>query len=485
MPHFSSPPSSETARRWTALYLVCLGILMIVLDTTIVNIALPSIKADLSLSDASATWIVNAYIVTFGGFLLLGGRLGDLFGPRRAFLCGLVVFTLASLACGLANTELQLILSRSIQGLGGAVVSATSLSLIVRLFEEPTERPKAMAVYSFVCAAGGSIGVLLGGILTNTLSWNWIFLINLPVGAAVFAISMRLLPRDTARTENVSPDIAGATTVTASLVLAIFAVVESDKGRLTSSLTGTLAISAVTLMALFLIIESKTRAPLVPLALFRLRSVSVANTIALLWAAAAFAWTFLAALYLQFVLKFTPLQVGLTFLPSSLIMAAFSLGLSARLVIRFGMRLPLAMGLLLTAASLLLLGIAPLDGGFVPYVLPAMALNGIGGGIASTALFLSALTDVNARDSGLASGVIKTSFLMGGALGLAGLAKFATFYAERVTTSEVPPLVVLSTGYQAAFVAAAALVLVAAGLTHLLPRRLAAAGPTRAEEASS
>ena len=339
-------------RRWLALIVLCLGDLMIVLDTTIVNVALPSIRQDLGFSEASLAWVVNAYLLTFGGFLLLGGRLGDLFGHRRLFLIGITLFTLASLACGLATTQWFLVAARAVQGLGGAIVSAVALSLMMTLFTEPAERAKAMGVFGFVAAGGGSIGVLLGGILTNTLNWHWIFLVNIPVGAVVCALSLLLLPAAGSRAASRHLDIAGAVTVTASLMLAVFAIVNGNEAGWASGRTIGLLAAAAALLAVFLAIESRVRSPLMPLRLFRLRNVATANIVGVLWAAAMFAWFFLSALYLQSVLGYSPLQVGLAFLPANLIMAAFSLGLSAKLVMRFGIRAPLAVGLLLAAVGL-------------------------------------------------------------------------------------------------------------------------------------
>ena len=317
---------------------------MIVLDTTIVNVALPSIREDLHFTETSLVWVVNAYMLTFGGFLLLGGRLGDLFGSRRLFLLGLVFFSLASLGCGLATSQTALIAARALQGLGGAVVTAVALSLIMGLFTEATERAKAMGIYGFVCSAGGSIGVLLGGFLTTALNWHWIFLVNLPIGLLVYLASARLLPRDPPRATAVRLDIGGAVTVTVSTMLAVYAIVNGHQLGWTSPLTLTLLGTALALFAIFLLIEARVREPLMPLGLFRLRNVAIANAAAVLWAASMFAWFFISALYLQLVLGYNAMQVGLSFLPANLIMAAFSLGLSAKIVMRFGWRVPLGWG---------------------------------------------------------------------------------------------------------------------------------------------
>jgi EmrB/QacA subfamily drug resistance transporter len=457
-------------RRWLALIILCLGDLMIVLDTTIVNVALPSIRTDLGFSETSLVWVVNAYMLTFSGFLLLGGRLGDLFGHRRLFLLAIVLFTLASLGCGLATSQALLIVARAVQGLGGAVVSAVALSLIMILFTEPAERAKAMGVIGFVAAGGGSIGVLLGGVLTNALDWHWIFLVNLPIGVAVFALCLALLPADRRLATTGRLDVAGAVTVTASLMLAVYAIVNGNEAGWTSKQTVGLLAAAAALLALFLGIEARVRSPLMPLGLFRLRNVAVANVVGVLWAAAMFAWFFIAALYLQLVLGYSPLQVGLAFLPSNLIMAAFSLGLSAKLVLRFGIRLPLAMGLLLAAVGLALFARAPVDGTFAIDVLPGMLLLGLGAGIAFNPVLLAAMSDVAPSEAGLASGVVNTAFMMGGALGLAVLASLAAARADALLGAGAVVPAALNGGYHIAFAVGAVFAAAAAALAGALLR---------------
>jgi len=472
------PHRIEGRQRWAALAVLCLGVLMIVLDTTIVNVALPSIKADLGFTETSLVWVVNAYMLTFGGFLLLGGRLGDLFGHRRLFLGGITLFTLASLACGLANSQGLLIAARAAQGLGGAVVSAVSLSLIMNLFTEPAERAKAMGVYGFVCAGGGSIGVLLGGVLTSSLSWHWIFLVNLPIGGAVYALCVALLPGGKVQGVGGRLDVAGAVTVTSALMLAVYAIVNGNEvGWGAGQSLGMLGAAAV-LMAVFLVIESRVAEPLMPLSLFRLRNVAVSNVAGVLWAAAMFAWFFISALYMQRELNFTPMQVGLAFLPANIIMAVFSLGLSARLVMRFGIRGPLAGGLLVAAAGLALFARAPLDGTMLVDVVPGMVLLGLGAGVAFNPMLLAAMSDVSPSESGLASGVVNTSFMMGGAVGLAVLASLADARTQALTAAGASLPVALSGGYQLAFVIGAGFALVAGllGAVFLRPGAQAGAG---------
>ena len=474
----------DAHRRWLALYVLCAGVLMIVLDTTIVNVALPSIREDLGFSATSLVWVVNAYMLTFGGFLLLGGRLGDLFGHRRLFLAGIALFTLASLGCGLAGSQAALIGARAAQGLGGAVVSAVALSLIMNLFTAEAERAKAMGVYGFVCAAGGSIGVLLGGLLTSALDWHWIFLVNLPIGVAVYALCRRLLPASDVRQGERRLDVLGAVAVTSAAMLAVYAIVDGNEAGFTSAQTIGLLGASSLLVALFLAWEAQARSPLVPLRLFRSRNLVTANVVGVLWAAAMFAWFFISALYLQRVAGYDALGVGLAFLPANLAMAACSLGLSAKLVVRFGNRRPLVAGLVIAAAGLALFARAPLDARFAIDVLPAMLLLGFGAGIAFNPLLLAAMSDVAPSESGLASGAVNTSFMLGGALGLALLASFAAARTGGALARGFGEAAALNAGYHLAFAIGAVFAVIAALLAavSLRPGATAAArrGPATA-----
>ena len=457
--------------RWLALLVLCLGDLMIVLDVTIVGVALPSIQEDLGFSEESLAWIVNAYLITFGGFLLLGGRLGDLFGHRRLFLLGIALFTLASAACGFATSQEMLVAARAVQGVGGAVVSAVALSLTMTLFTEPAERAKAMGVFGFVASGGGSLGVLLGGILTDVLNWHWIFLVNVPVGIAVVVLSLMLIPSERVATAAQKLDVAGAVMVTASLMLAVYAIVNGNEvGWVTARTLGLLAAAGVLLVA-FLVIESRVESPLVPLRLFRKRNIAVSNVVGVLWAGAMFAWFFLTALYLQLVLGYSPLEVGLAFLPGNIIMGILSISLSAKLVMRFGLRLPLAVGLGLAGVGLLLLARAPVDGSFVVDVLPAMILLGLGAGMAFNPLLLAAMSDVEPNEAGLASGVVNTSFMMGGALGLAVLASLAASRTDTLLADGLSEAAALTGGYHVAFFVGALFAFSAAALGGLLLRQ--------------
>ncbi|HEY7196833.1 MAG TPA: MFS transporter [Gaiellaceae bacterium] len=445
----------DSRARWLALIVLCLGDLMIVLDSTIVNVALPSVREDLGFSETSLAWVVNAYLLTFGGFLLLGGRLGDLYGHRRLFVGGIALFTAASLACGLAQSQHFLIAARAVQGFGGALVAVVALSLVMMLFTEPGERAKAMGVIGFIAAGGGSVGVLLGGVLTDVLDWHWVFLVNLPVGVVVVALTLVLIPGGAGVAQSKRLDVAGAITVTAALMLAVYAIVNgNDKGWTSGQTLGLLA-AAAALFALFIAIEARSRSPLVPLGLLRLHNLATANIVGILWAGGMFAWFFLSALYLQLVLGYSPLQVGLAFLPANLIMASFSLGLSAKLVMRYGLRKPLGLGLGLAAAGLILFARAPVDGNFVVDVLPSMVLLGVGAGMAFNPVLLAAMGEVEQSEAGLASGIVNTAFMMGGALGLAVLASLAAHRSASLVEAGKGSLESLNGGYHLAFLVGA------------------------------
>jgi EmrB/QacA subfamily drug resistance transporter len=475
-------PTMTPRDRWLALYTLCAASLMIVLDSTIVNVALPSIREDLGFSETSLAWVVNAYLLTFGGFLLLGGRLGDLLGHRRLFLAGIALFTIASLCCGLAGSQGFLVAARAVQGLGGAVASAVSLSLMMNLFTEPADRAKAMGVFGFVASGGGSIGVLLGGVLTDALDWHWIFLVNLPIGVAVCLLSLRLLPAARMDSTGTRLDVGGAVTVTASLMLAVYAIVNGgQKGWLSGQTLGLLA-AAVALLGVFLTLESHVRSPLMPLRLLRLRNVATANVVGIMWAAAMFAWFFISALYLQLVLGYSPLQVGLAFLPGNLVMGVLSLGFSAKLVMRFGIKPPLVVGLSIAAVGLALFARAPVDGNFLVDVFPSMVLLGFGAGIAFNPVLLAAMSDVEPQESGLASGIVNTAFMMGGALGLAVLASVAASRSSSLRSSGEGPLASLVGGYHLAFLIGAIFAVGAAAVGGSLLRSLPAHAPAPGAE---
>jgi EmrB/QacA subfamily drug resistance transporter len=451
----------ESRARWLALYVLCLGDFMIVLDGTIVNVALPTIRDDLGFSETSLAWVVNAYLLTFGGFLLLGGRLGDLFGHRRLFLIGIGLFTAASLGCGLSSSQELLVSMRAVQGLGGALVAAVALSLVMTLFTETADRAKAMGIFGFVLSGGGVVGVLLGGILTDVLSWHWIFLVNIPVGALVFVLSLRLLPAAPGIASG-RLDVGGAVTITAALMLAVYAIVNGNDNGWTSALTLGLLGGAVVLVAVFLALEAWIAVPLVPLGIFRNRNVSTSNVIGVFMAAGLFAYFFFSALYMQQVLGYSPLEVGLAYLPGTILWGASSL-YSDKLVMRFGIKPPLLAGLGLMTLSLLLFARVPVDGSWALDILPATLAVGLGAGIGFNPILLAAMSGVGPEQAGLASGIVNTSFMMGGALGLAVLASVADYRTSSLTDSGTDAVAALNGGYHAAFLLGAAF-LVTAGV---------------------
>jgi EmrB/QacA subfamily drug resistance transporter len=459
-PHASRARRAETRAlrsRQAALLVLCMGELMIVLDTTIVNVALPSIRSSLGFSQTSLAWVVNGYTLSFGGFLLIAGRLGDLYGRRRWFTAGTALFTAASLLCGLSGTQAELTAARGIQGLAGAIVAATSLSLITSLFPEASQRCRAMALFGFVTAGGGCIGVLAGGVLTGLLDWHWIFLVNVPVGIAVCLLSTTV-PSDDPRPRHVQGrlNVTGAVTVTAAITLMVYAIVGTGQHRWLSWPTLWPLTAAAGLAAVFVITQARSSAPLLSRRIARAPNFALANGIGILWAATLFAWFFFSALYLQVVLGYSPVRVGLAFLPASLLMAFVSLRLSARLVGRLGRRIPLTGGLILAAAGLALLARAPVSGNYAIDVLPAMLLFGVAGGIVLNPLLLAATSDIPPDDAGVASGAVNSSFMMGGALSLGMLATVSAARTGSLVTSGHSQLAALNGGYHIAFAAGGA-----------------------------
>jgi EmrB/QacA subfamily drug resistance transporter len=447
--------------RWIALVVLCAGMLMIILDQTIVNVALPSIQDDLGFSQSSLAWVVNAYLIAFGGVLLLAGRLGDLIGRKRVFLAGLAVFTLASLACGAAQSEALLIGARFVQGLGGAMTSAVILGMIVALFPRPVERAKAIGVYAFVASAGASIGLLAGGVLTEALNWHWIFFVNVPIGIATGVIAARLLRHDEGIGLERGADAPGALLIVGALMLAVYTIVEVPGHGWGSAHTLGLGAVALALIAGFVAREATAAHPLVPLRIFRSRTVAGANLVQILMVAGLLGMFFLGALYLQRVLGYGALQVGLAFLPVALGIGTLSLGASARLITRFGARATLVPGLVLVAAGLALFRRAPLGADYATDLLPVMVLLGIGAGLAFPALMTLAMSSATPSDSGLASGLVNTTQQVGGALGLAVLATLSTTRTEGLRAAGDAPDAALLGGYHLAFAIAALLVLAA------------------------
>jgi EmrB/QacA subfamily drug resistance transporter len=465
-------PDRDERKRWLALLLVCAAQLMIVLDGTIVNVALPVIQSSLGFSEVSLSWVVNAYLLTFGGFLLLGGRAGDLFGRRRVFMVGLALFTLASLFCGLAGSQAFLVAARAVQGLGGAIIAPAALSIIITTFTEPADRARAMGIWGFVVSGGGTIGVLLGGVLVGTLGWPWIFLVNLPIGIVTLALCRPLL--DAGRSESAGAgggfDLAGALLVTASLVAAVYAIVGANTVGWTSSRTVILLVVAASLMGLFVAVEARTRVPLVPLGIFRSRNLTVSNVAMVLTVAGIFGWFFFGALYLQRVLGYGSLQTGLAFLPAMLVLGALSYSAAAKVVNRLGVKPMLVFGMALLVISLLLFARAPVEASFLVDVLPGMLLLGFGASFAFLTVILASVSGVPERDAGLASGLVNTAQQLGGALGLAVLASVAASRTKGLGGAGSDPVAALNGGYHAAFLLSAILVALAAVLATALLR---------------
>ena len=468
--------------RWIALVVLCVGTLMIVLDQTIVNVALPSIRTDLGFSQSGLAWVVNAYLIAFGGLLLLAGRVGDLVGRRRVFLTGLAVFTAASLLCGLAQNQDMLVAARFLQGAGGAMTSAVVLGMIVTMFEDPGERARAIGVYSSVAAAGASIGLLAGGVLTQAINWHWIFFVNIPIGLATALVAARIVDRDAGLGLGQGADVPGAVLIVGALMLAVYTIVEAgDSGWVSAHTLGFGALAAA-LLAGFVAREARTRNPLMPLRVFRSRVVALANTIQALTVAGLFGMFFLGALYMQRVLGYDAIEVGLAFLPVALIIGTLSLGLSARLIMRAGARATLIPGLVLVAAGLALFQRVPVEGDYVRDLLPAMLLLGLGGGLTFPSLMTLAMAAATPSDSGLLSGLANTTMQVGGALGLAVLATLSTTRTDSLVAEGHSPAFALTSGYQLAFTIGTALVVTAVVLTVALLRPEAAGAAGEEDE---
>ncbi|HZF58452.1 MAG TPA: DHA2 family efflux MFS transporter permease subunit [Rubrobacter sp.] len=448
--------------RWIALYVLCVGMLMIVLDATVVNVALPAIQDDLGFSRSGLAWVVNAYLIAFGGLLLLAGRLGDLVSRKGVFLVGLGVFTVASLLCGLAWSQGLLVAARFIQGVGGAMTSAVILGMIVTMFPEPKEQAKAIGVFAFVASAGGAVGLLVGGVLTQAINWHWIFFVNVPIGSATAVLAARLIDRDKGIGFGDGADVPGAVLITGSLMLGVYTIVE-PAAVLGWGAGRTLALGALSLvlLAAFVAREATARSPLVPLRIFRSRNVTGANLIQVLSIAGMFGMFFLGALYLQRILAYDALETGLAFLPVTILMGTLSVRYTDRLVMRFGARTMVLGGLALFMAGLALFTRAPVDGDYVSHVLPVMVLLGTGAGLCFPALMTLAMSGATASDAGLASGLINTTAQVGGALGLAVLATLSASRSNELIGDGESIAAALTSGYHLAFGIGAALVAVA------------------------
>jgi len=468
--------------RWIALLVLCTGMLMIVLDMTIVNVALPSIQADLGFTQAGLAWVVNAYLIAFAGLLLLAGRLGDLAGRRSVFLAGLAVFTVASLACGLAANQEMLVAARFLQGMGGALTSAVILGMIVTMFPQPRAQAKAIGVFAFVASAGAAVGLLAGGILTQVLNWHWIFFVNLPVGAATAAAALRVIGRDRGAGFRAGADVPGALLITGAMMLGVFTIVDpaAQEGWLA---TRTLALGAASLALLgaFIVRQMTARQPLMPLRIFTSRAVTGANLVQVFGTAGMFGMFFLGSLYLREIKGYGPLQIGLAFLPVAVVMGALSVRYTDRLVMRFGARKLIIAGLGLIAAALALFALAPAhDGTYLTYVLPVALLMGAGAGLCFPALMTLAMSTATPQDAGLASGLVNTTGQIGGALGLAVLATVSASRTSALMVQHHPAAVALTAGYHLAFWIAFALVIAAIVVAATILRP----APARVEEPS-
>ena len=455
--------------RWIALYVLCAGMLMIVLDITVVNVALPSIKNDLGFSQSSLAWVVNAYLITFGGLLLLSGRLGDLIGRRTIFLTGLAVFVAASILCGASQSEGMLIGARLLQGIGGAMTSAVILGMIVTMFPEQREQAKAVGIYAFVASAGGAVGLLVGGIVTQAISWHWIFFINAPIGLATAIASRRLLEKDKGLGLDQGADLLGALLITSSLMLGVYTIVKpaAEQGW---GATETLALGAgsLVLLGLFVAREATAKTPLIPLRIFRSRNVTGANLVQILTVAGMFGMFFMGSLYLQLVQGYDALQIGLAFLPICIIMGTLTGRYSEPLIMRFGARRLLFPGLGLVAAGLVLFTRAPVNANYVTDVLPVLVLMGTGIGVCFPALMTIAMSGATRSDAGLASGLVNTTAQVGGALGLAVLATLSTSRTNDLEAAGHSTASALTSGYHLAFWIAAGLVIAAIGVAALV-----------------
>ena len=461
---------------WLVLVLVCIAQFMVILDATVVNVALPSIQRDLEMTESELQWVVNSYTLIFGGFLLLGGRAGDLLGRKRLFLAGIVVFTAASLLNGLATSSEFLILARGLQGLGGALVSPAALSIVTTTFAEGTERTKAMGVWSGIAAGGGAVGLLLGGVLTDLFSWPWIFFVNLPVGVLAFVLSLRYVPESRDAESHRAFDVAGAVTVTAGLVALVYGVVKAEEAGWLSAHTIGFGALALALLTAFVAIERRSAEPLVRLGIFVARTIRSANVVMLLVASGLFAMFYFCSLYVQRVLGYSPIEAGLAFLPIT-VGIVIGAGLSQSLVRKLGLRTVGIVGLALATVGMLLLLRVDVGGSYAGDLLPGLVAISIGMGLTFVPVTLIATSGVDAGDAGLASGLLNTSQQVGGALGLAILSTLATARTSSVIgelgaqPSETQQASALVDGFQIAFAGGAALMAVAAVLLALMLRR--------------
>ncbi|WP_019074882.1 MFS transporter [Streptomyces hokutonensis] len=444
-------------KRWLALYTLCAGTLMIVLDGSVVTVALPTIGRELDFTQSNLAWLVNAYMIAFGGLLLLSGRLGDLIGRKQMFLGGITLFTAASLLCGLSNSQELLIFGRFVQGVGGAMASAVTLGMIVTMFLEPREQAKSIGIFSFVAAAGGSIGVIAGGVLTEAAGWNSIFFINVPIGVVIIFAAVRLFEPDQGLGFGAGADLVGAFLVTSGLMLFVYAINKIESDGFGSAKTLGFGAVALALLAGFVLRQAKAGTPLLPLRIFRSRYLSGSNGVMFLFVAGLFGFQFLLALYLQSVAGYSSAKTGMAYLPGPIVIAVISLGYSAKLITRFGPRAVLLVGMAVTALALALLGRLPVDASYATDILPSVLLLGVGAGLALPAVIGLAMSGATPADSGLASGLVNTTQQVGGALGVAVLAALAGSRSDTLLGQGKSPAEATTGGYHVSFLVAAGL----------------------------
>ncbi|HET7121373.1 MAG TPA: DHA2 family efflux MFS transporter permease subunit [Solirubrobacterales bacterium] len=479
----NTAPKADDRTRWLALYVLCAGMLMIVLDVTIVNVALPSIKDSLGFSQSNLAWVVNAYMIPFGGLLLLAGRLGDLVGQRRIFLLGLAIFTAASLVCAASQSQEMLVGARFVQGIGGALASAVILGMIVTMFPEPGAQAKAIGVYGFVASAGGSIGLLLGGVLTDAISWHWIFLINLPIGILTAYLALRLIEGHEGIGLAEGADFPSAVLITSSLMLGVFTILKITEWGWGDTRTLVLGAISAALLVAFIHRQATIANPLMPLRLFRSRNVAGANVLQALLVAGMFGMFFLGALYLQQVLHYSPLEVGFAFLPTTLVMGTLSLGFSEKLIMRFGPRTTLIPGVCLVGVALLLFATrTPVDGNYFTDLLPPLLLIAIGTGTSFPAIMTLAMSGATPSEAGLASGFVNTSMQVGGAIGLAVLATLSTERTQSLVDSGTSHAQALTSGFHVAYFVGAGLAAIAAAIAIFVLRDPRPVGAPEAQQ---
>ena len=485
MTHASPALPAARDDRWLALAVLCAGTLMIVLDATIVNVALPAIQRDLGFGPSSLAWVVNAYLIAFGGVLLLAGRLGDLLGRRRIFLVGLTVFTLASFACGVSDSRETLIVARFVQGLGGAMTSAVILGMIVTMFTEPRERTRAISLYSFVASAGASIGLLAGGVLTEALNWHCIFFVNVPIGIVTGILALRLIEDDEGLGFGEGADVLGALLVTGALMLGVVTIIRTSDVGWTSIETLATGVTAMVALVAFVVREARTANPLLPLRIFRSRAVTGANAVMLLLVAGFFGTFFIGSLYLERVLRFDALAIGLGFLPVSLSIGLMSFAFAEPLITRFGHRVVLRGSLGMVLVALLWLARLPASATYFVDVAPSLALIGIGAGLGFPAIVGLAMSGATSSDAGLASGLVNTTRMVGGSLGLAVMASIASTRGAALAAVGADGAAALTGGSQLAFVFAAALIVAAIGVAWTVLRSDGLPRLSRADEATA